>query len=153
GIQAETSQEVSSLGAGKIEIEAFPESGVVVPGVEQTVFAVVTYAEKAGLDVRATLPFGPMVKTSALGVARVRVHPDLAADRVKIAAYAYDGGEGSVELQTDSDALVVSPDRETYGAGETARVTVLGGRAGDRVALRMTKGNEPVATGSCVVAA
>jgi uncharacterized protein YfaS (alpha-2-macroglobulin family) len=152
GIHVETTREVSSLGAGEIKIEAFPESGALVPGVAQTVFVVATHERRAGVEVRVS-PDGPVAKTSEQGIARLRVHPASSAKSVKIAAFASDGSEGKLEVPTLADALVVQPDREAYGAGETARVRVLGAGAGDRVALRMTRGDALIATGSCVVLA
>jgi len=68
-----------------------------------------------------------------------------------ILAHGDRGSEGRVELHADAAQLVVRPERDAFDAGAPAKVTVLGANAGDRIALRMTKGSEPSALGSCVV--
>lgn len=150
GLFAEAKQTVSTL-KSDLKLEAFPESGVLVRDVEQTVYVVVTEAaDRAGITVRA-LPDGIAAKTSERGIAAVRVRPDIKASNVELAAYAEDGSEGKLVVPV-GDALVVAPDKASYAAGETARVKVLGAGHGDRIAVRMTKGSEPVALGSCTVA-
>jgi hypothetical protein len=152
GLRAEARQEVTPLGAGRIKLEAFPESGALVAGVTQTVFVVADHLRREGIEVRLD-PGGPVARTSERGLARVVVHPPATARKVTLVAWASDGSEGRIELPAVDDALVVQPDREVYGGGETARVRVLGAAAGDRVALRVTRGEEPVAMGACLVAA
>ncbi len=150
GIHAEATRSVATL-HGELKLEAFAESGALVPNVEQTVFVVVTQSQnKAGVTVRA-LPDGEPAKTSEQGIASVKVRPREKPSAVTIVAFADDGSEGKTDLSVALESLVVRPDRATYTAGETARVTVLGAEVGDRVSLRMTKGSEPIAMGSCVV--
>ncbi|MEO6575723.1 MAG: MG2 domain-containing protein, partial [Polyangiaceae bacterium] len=157
GMHAETSQEVAALGSA-IKLEAFPESGALVADVRQTVYVVASHPNKTGITVRQGKD-GPEAKTSDRGIAAVSVLPvrpvnangDLLPPEATIFAFAEDGGEGKLVVSTTDDTLVVRPERASYSAGEPVRVTVLGAKPGEHIAVRMTRGTEPIATGACVV--
>ncbi|MBI5537016.1 MAG: hypothetical protein HY898_30120 [Deltaproteobacteria bacterium] len=149
GMHAEASKEIRPIGAGEVKLEAFPESGELAPNVAQQVFVVATADPKEGISVRAN--HGEIVKTNARGIAVLNLPPCDPRFSVDISAFAEDGSEGTLALRPIDDRLVIRPDRLDYAAGDTARVTVLGANAGERVALRLTKGSEALVTGSCVV--
>ncbi len=157
GMHAEATEEVASLGS-EIKLEAFPESGPLVADVRQTVYVVATHPHKAGITIRQGKD-GPAAKTSDRGIATVSVLPvrpvnaegELLPPQATLFAFAEDGSEGKLQISTRDDALVVQPERSSYDAGEAVRVTVLGAKMGEHIAVRMTKGTEPIATGACVV--
>ena len=149
GLAVEATREVRPLGAG-IVLEAFPESGAVAPGVLQTIFVVAKHTERAGIEVR-TDDGDKIAQTSELGIATLHVLPAARSDRFVVHASALDGSEGKLEVPVVATALVVRPDRDAYAAGETAKVRVLGAAYGDRVTVRVSKGERAVASGSCVV--
>lgn len=165
GLSTETSKDVSSSDLSSVNVEVFPENGGLVPGVTQTVYAVTTHEQKAGISVYAMVPQPPNATgstpppkkgvpaiTNERGVATLSVHPEPGQSNVEIIAFAENGGQGSVvtTVMTDNTVLV-RPDRPTYKPGETARVSVLGAAEGDHISIRMTKGSEPLATASCRV--
>jgi hypothetical protein len=156
GLTASASMPLATVEGGEIKLDVFPESGYLVSGVAQTVYVVATGERRAGLTVEArTGSGGPKAKTSAEGIAKLTVlgptrQEDGTTLPLKLLAYAEDGSEGFAELPPQT-ALVVRPDRDSYASGSSARVTVLGGNAGDRITLRATHGEEPIATGSCLV--
>lgn len=148
GMRAETSRSVRGLGISEVKLEAFPESGVLAAGAEQTVYVVATADEKAGVTVRAG--DGPPVKTNERGIAVLTVRAPEKKEPIELVGYAQDGAEGKLTLVPE-DRLVVRPDRLAYAAAEKVRVTVLGALPGEHVAVRASKGAQPVATGTCIV--
>jgi hypothetical protein len=155
GLKVETKTTLTTREKNTIQIEAFPESGPLVAGIVQSVHVVVTRDPMPGISVRA-LPDGPIAKTSERGIATITVRPPLpepgkSPAPVKISAFAGDGSESTIEVPVTNDALVVRPDRDSYESGASVRVTILGANPGDHVALRMTKGAEPITLGTCVV--
>ncbi|HQP36441.1 MAG TPA: alpha-2-macroglobulin family protein, partial [Polyangiaceae bacterium] len=148
GMRAETSRPVRGLGISEVKLEAFPESGALAAGAEQTVYVVATADEKAGVTVRAG--DGPPVKTNDRGIAVLSVRASEKKDPIELVGHAQDGAEGKLTLVPE-DRLVVRPDRLAYTAGEKVRVTVLGALPGEHVAVRASKGAQPVATGTCIV--
>lgn len=135
-----------------ITLEALPESGALALGTEQTVFVVAQHPEREGIEIKSVFPDGPVAKTNADGIARVKVHPTIADRAVILEATRPDGSSGRLEITPARDRLVVSPDKESYTAGDTAHVTVLAAEPGERVTFRATKGAEPIAHAACAVA-
>lgn len=148
GLKAEASTSLETLRAGEIKLEAFPESGALVGLVEQTVLVLASGSARE--DVEISTPGGTPVKTDAHGIARLLVRPT--DPRVELRARGPKGESGSLTLSAKKEGLVVRADRDSYDAGTSARVRVVGATAGDRIVARMMKGNEPLLTGTCLVA-
>ncbi len=149
--EVQTRTTISTQGSN-ITLEALPESGVLALGTEQTVFVVARHPEREGIEIKSVFPDGPIAKTNADGIARVKVSPVIADRAVILEAKRPDGSTGKLEITPTRDRLVVSPDKESYTAGETAHVTALAAEPGERVTFRATKGAEPVGHASCITA-
>jgi uncharacterized protein YfaS (alpha-2-macroglobulin family) len=148
GMHAEASKPVRALGVGEVKLEAFPESGALAAGVEQTLYVVATADNKSGITVRAG--DNGSVKTNERGIAVLKVRASEEKRALELVAYAEDGAEGKLTIYAE-ERLVVRPDRLGYAGGDTARVTVLGALPGEHVAIRMSKGSQPIATATCIV--
>lgn len=151
GMSAEATKSLSMLGAAQIKLEAFPEGGELAAEVEQDVVVVATYPSPGGITLKVQ-PEGPATKTSERGIGTLRFRPERGRP-VTISARAPDGSTGDIKLESSLGRVVVRPDRTAYEAGASAKVKVIGGEVGDRVAVRMTKSGEPIASGTCVVRA
>ncbi len=116
----------STVSQETIRIQAFPEDGDLVRGVDQRMFVLTSYPD--GTPARATVEMdgGPALETDGTGV----LLAPLRSSRAKVRARDSRGnrGEASIDLhgfQAWRD-FVVRPDRTSYRAGETMEITALG---------------------------
>src|SRR5690606_31042193 len=129
GMKAGATKSVSLLAAKEISLEAFPESGVIVPRVPQDVFVVVTHPKPETVVLSQKGAPASDAKTSARGIARVRVVPE-DARTVEIEARAEDGATGKIVLTPTLERLVVRTDATQYEPAQPTKLTVLGAEDG-----------------------
>lgn len=152
GMKAEATKTVSQVSAHQIALEALPESGVLIPEAPQDVFVIVTHPKPASVVLSVKGVPNSETKVNERGIAIMRVVPPK-EKTLDIEATAPGGAFGRLQLTTTLDRLLLRPDKTQYEAGAAMKLAVLGAPPGDRVALRVTKGNEPLVTGMCTVAA
>jgi uncharacterized protein YfaS (alpha-2-macroglobulin family) len=118
--------------AQDLHVEAIPEGGPLVPGLDNLIYLYVTTPDGTPVKATVSVVYGEQrkeVTTSDLGAAVVGVKPDPAADRVVLTARASDGKTGSRSVRPDVDIngnFLVRTDRAVYDAGQTMTVSVLG---------------------------
>jgi 5-hydroxyisourate hydrolase-like protein (transthyretin family) len=132
-----------------IRIEVFPESGLLVPGVENLLYIVTAYPD--GTPAVTTVTVGrevQTVKTSSYGIAKVKMLPDTAQVEVTVRAQDSKGTVVTVtrtlKAGTTVDGFILRTDKSIYRVGETARVTVLSSADSGRVFLDAVKGGQTV---------
>lgn len=133
-----------------IRVEAFPESGVLVPRVENIVYIVTAYPD--GRPAETTLTVGKdsrSVKTSAYGIAKVTLIPDGGDLSVPIRATDSHGASVSVTRTLKpgpADGFILRTSRPVYRAGETAHLSILSAAESGRVFVDAVKGGQTVLT-------
>ena len=107
-----------------------PESGRLIPDVENEIYAVISYPDGSPAEgVKASLTLGGDTKTAetdSMGSALFRLTPDEAAE-ARLEAKDAAGNELSrtINLETETDALLLRPNKTLLKAGDTLDMTVL----------------------------
>jgi len=128
-----------------IRIAVLPESGELVPGVENVLYLVTAYPD--GRPAQTTVRLGPPVEaevdTSDLGVAQVSFTPTTPGLRALVEATDRRGLRSSdlVEMRGDArpDGFLLRPDRAVYTVGDSATLEVLSAAPTARVFLDVVR--------------
>lgn len=132
-------------------VEAVPAGGRLVPGVENTVFLVVSHPD--GRPARATVEVGNRtLETNRYGIATYEFTPTGADPRLRVEARA-DGASArrTVYLDADRENVAVQLDAGAYTVGERLSGRVLVGDAGGRVYVDAVSGGRTLVTRSLEV--
>ena len=114
-----------------ILIKAIPESGLLKPGVENTVFVMTAYPDGAPAETTLTVTIDGRDYSAATsyGLAEVRFTPTAETATLNIVARDAAGAEGRavVALRADSapGAVLLRAERATYTVGDTLRLEAL----------------------------
>jgi len=114
-----------------ILIKAIPESGLLKPGVENTVFVMTAYPDGAPAETTLTVAIDGREYSAATsyGLAEVRFTPTAETVTLDIVAWDATGAEGHavVTLRADSTpgALLLRAERAAYTVGDTLRLEAL----------------------------
>ncbi len=139
-------------------VVAIPESGTLVPGVENIVYIVATYPDgkpataQIDVNVEQTNTRISGLKTDALGITSVKLMP--AADQLELTVSARDKQgnrtEKSIALQArpGEHHILLRTDQAMYKVGDTARATVLATRGKGTVYVDLLKEGQTVLTQS-----
>ena len=130
-----------------IRVAVLPESGKLVPGVENVLYVLTSYPD--GRPARTTLRIGAdrkTVRTSAGGLAKVTITPHTSHLKLTIEAEDPQGRrvEVSRPLRVDRQvhAFLLRTDEAVYQAGDTAQLTVLSGDRRARVFVDVVKNRQ-----------
>ena len=107
-----------------------PESGRLIPDVENEIYAVISYPDGSPAEgVKASLTLGGDTKTAetdSMGSALFRLTPDEAAEaRLEAKDAAGNALSRTINLETETDALLLRPNQTLLKAGDTLEMTVL----------------------------
>ena len=149
-----------SVANAAIQVAAVPESGRLVPGVENVVYAIATSPDGAPVvcDVELCLPDGIRVKgtTDATGIAELRFTPDPALGATVAATIEAKDRKGNVAtaaaplgVEPGRDRILLRLDRAIATAGDTIGIEVLGTFSGGRVFIDAIRGGRAVLMTSC----
>lgn len=133
-----------------IRVDLVPESGQLVPGVENVVWAVTSYPD--GRPARTTIVLASTrerFETSDAGIARLRLTPDEGGRSLMVTATDSGGASATVTRQLDAapaSSLLLRPDRALYSAGETVRLAVMAPGAAGRAFVDVVKAGRTVLT-------
>ncbi len=137
-----------------ILIRAIPESGVLKPGVENTLFVLTAYPDGTPAVTEVTLSINGerrTLQTDSYGLAAFRFVPDGTMAEVAVVARDAEGAEGEQTVRLDvlaaAQALLLRAERALYQVGETLRLEVLsaGLADGQPVYLDVVRGRQMVA--------
>ena len=134
-----------------IRIEVFPESGELVPGVENTLFVMTAFPDGSPAKTTVTTKGGTTIETNEVGIGKVKLTPK--TRRLQISLTARDeatGVEASVvknlRVGHQRDNVLLRTDRAIYKQGETANLTVLSGSPARRAFVDIIRNGRSVAT-------
>lgn len=122
-----------AVSAQPIRIDAIPESGELVRGVENVLYVVTSYPDGTPAPTTISLRGQAPVRTNAAGVAELRLPADVGTS---LALSAADDGGHRAQTRVDlsvaaqREGLLLRSDRATYSTGETAELTLLSAGGG-----------------------
>ena len=138
-----------------IRVAVFPESGMLVPGVRNTLYVVTAYPDGRPAQSTVTIPGVTRVgvKTSAAGVATISYTPKVQARRVRgkpLTVQVVDsrGAKAvvsrSLRLDGRNETVLLRTDRALYRVGQRAKLTVLSAGRKGRVFIDVVKDRRTV---------
>lgn len=106
-----------------------PESGRLIPNVENEIYAVISYPDGSPAEgVKASLTLGGKTETAetdSIGSALFRLTPDEAAEaRLEAKDAAGNALSRTINLETETDALLLRPNQALLKAGDRLEMTV-----------------------------
>ncbi len=147
-----------SIAADPLIVVAVPESGTIVPGIENIIYVMATYpdgrpaAARIDVDVSATATRITGLRTDALGIATLRVLPQSAQLDMTVHARDAEGNRTSKKLtlaaQPGEHHVLLRTDQSLYKVGDTVHATVLATRKRGTVYVDLIKEGQTVLTQS-----
>ena len=150
---SETRAQTVAVSESPLLIKAIPESGALVPALENQVFLIASYPDgtpaQADLRVR-TANLDRAVKTDAAGVGAIQIAGDTAARELRIDARDNEGNQASTKVPLDwrlgSDQLLLRSDQALYRAGDRIRLHVLSTKQRGSAYLDLVKNGQTIGT-------
>jgi hypothetical protein len=150
---SETRGEPITVSDSPLVITAVPESGVLVPGLDNQVFVLTSYPDgsPARADIRVRIPEGvdQIASTDAGGVALVPLHA-VGGATIRIEARDHEGNRASTSVALDSrpglEQVLLRTERAVYRAGEPIPLQVFSTRPGGSVYVDAIKDGRTVIT-------
>lgn len=134
-----------------IRIEVFPESGELVPGVENTLYIMTAFPDGSPVQTTVQTAAGTEITTNELGIGKVKLTPD--STGLKLTLTATDSATGRVgravkqlRIGNDVDNVLLRTDRAIYRQGETANLTVLSGSPAGRAFVDVIRNGRSITT-------
>lgn len=131
-----------------IRIDLVPESGQLVPGVENLVWVVTSYPDGRPARTTVQVTGGERIETSEAGIARLKVTPSGGAISVTVTATEARGATATAtrQLEATATSLLLRPDRAVYAVGDTVRLSILAPGASGRAFVDIVKTGRTVLT-------
>ncbi|MCC6621928.1 MAG: hypothetical protein IT385_11770 [Deltaproteobacteria bacterium] len=157
---AQTASRTATVAKGAIDVALVPESGRLVPGVENTLFIATTDPMGGPVAARVTLSQDgdelATVETGAAGLGEVTLVPD-GKGATTFDVTVTGGGESltlqrAVAVGSDTETILVRTDKAVYVDGETVTVDVAIADDADRVWLDVVHGGRTVMLEALTVA-
>lgn len=157
----------TTVSEGSLVVNAFPEGGRIVGGLENTVFVATTYPDgtPAMCDVMCTFIPPPadkkapqvthVIKSGEVGIGRVTFEPAGAGAKYRCKVSAVDDRGNKAERTFDlsvapeEDGILIHPDKSIYKVGETMDLSILSTRPDAFVYIDIVKNSQTVLTQSC----
>ncbi len=151
---AETRGEPITVSESPLLITAVPEGGTLIPGIENQVFVLASYADgtpaKAELHVRAAGNPDQTVDTDQSGVAVVPIAAASAPHALDVDAKDAEGNRASssvpLELRQGAEQILLRTERAVYHAGDRIQLRVFSTRKQGAVYLDAVKDGQTVLT-------
>jgi hypothetical protein len=151
---SETRGEPITVSESPLLITAVPEGGALIPGIENQVFVLTSYADgkpaKTQLRVRAEGNAEQRVTSDEGGVALVRLAAASAPRTLEIEAKDREGNDASssvpLELRQGAEQILLRTERAVYGAGDRIRLRVFSTRQQGAVYVDAVKDGQTVLT-------
>ena len=141
------------IASGAIMIDAVPESGRLVAGVENIVYILTSLPDGSPAETTLTISGAgapQQTRTGKYGLAEARITPQRGVTTLAITARDAQGRSAtrSVQLQSDaaSNQILLRPDSATYRVGETMKLDVLTGGSVGTVYLDIIKERQTIST-------
>ncbi|MGA2115232.1 MAG: MG2 domain-containing protein [Bryobacteraceae bacterium] len=135
-------------------ITAAPEGGSLIPGLDNQVFLVTSYADgkPAPAELKVYFPGAPeqTVATDATGVGVVHLHPAAAAATLRIEATDNEGNHASrfvpLAAKPGADQILLRTDRAIYRAGDRIQLKIYSTKSQGTAYLDVVKDRQTVLT-------
>ncbi len=158
--QADHSQEITqtrAIAKDPIRILVIPESGELVPSLENEVYVMTTYPDGSPAQTEVTLSFQGDSETETanrIGMATFKIIPTGKQTRVSVAALDHKGNSGQIEkvfqYGAREEQVLIRPDRALYQVGDKMRLTILSTKKGS-LYLDLIRGGQTMLTRSLQV--
>lgn len=137
------------VSASPLRVELLPESGALVPRVDNIVWVVTSYPDGRPAQARVRVAGGESIETSPAGIGALHVTPPNGGIDLTVEAEDRQGARASMTTHLAAtqaaDALLLRTDRAVYLAGSTVQATVLSTASG-RVFIDVVKDARTVLT-------
>ncbi|HEV2448242.1 MAG TPA: alpha-2-macroglobulin family protein, partial [Candidatus Sulfopaludibacter sp.] len=146
---SETRGEPVTVSQSPLLVTAVPEGGTLIPGLENQVFVLTSYADgkPAVTQVRAA---GQSVNTDAGGVAVIRLAPGPGAEDLQIEARDQEGNRASTSLalqvRQGPDQILLRTERAVYRAGDRIQLKVFSTKSRGTAYVDVVKDGQTVLT-------
>lgn len=146
---SETRGEPITVSNSPLLVTAVPEGGTLIPGIENQVFVLASYAD--GKPAETTIQArGENVKTDAGGVAVIRFAPGQGAQDLKIEASDGQGNRATTSLELEArqgpDQILLRTERAVYRAGDRIPLKVFSTKPRGTAYLDVVKDGQTVLT-------
>ena len=134
-----------------IRIEVFPESGELVPGVENTLFIMTARPDGTPLATKVRTAAGSDIETNAVGIGKVKLTPNASDLKLTLTATDPETGASSQVVKTlrvgdVANNVLLRTDRAVYRQGQAATLTVLSGSPARRAFLDVIRNGRSITT-------
>jgi hypothetical protein len=138
------------ISSNAIIIDAVPESGRLVAGIENVVYVLTSLPDGSPLETDLTITNYGAAKTGKYGVAEIKFTPQRGNTQMTITARDARGRSATrnVQLQseTTSNQILLRPDRATYKVGETMKLDAFTSGSVGTVFLDIIKEKQTLST-------
>jgi len=139
----------------ELTLSAFPEAGVLVPGVDNLVYVLTAYPDGQPAKCRLTLNWNSN-QTDAQGICTFHFTPTGANETLKMQAEDEAGRKASLAWGPENHGkvppLLLRTDKAVYAAGQTAQITLLSPEPDNTVFLDVIQDGQTVLTKSVPLA-
>ncbi|HOX55919.1 MAG TPA: MG2 domain-containing protein [Candidatus Paceibacterota bacterium] len=138
-----------TVARGELGLTVIPESGALVPGVENLLYVLTAYPDGRPAVCRVMVD-GMAYQSDAQGVSEVRLGPQAANRHVDIQAIDSGGRRARASYRPDANgpipALLLRSDKAVYKAGQSARLTIIAPEEQNAVFIDVIHDNQTVLT-------
>jgi len=150
----EQTSRVLPIASGAIIIDAVPESGRLVAGVENIVYVLTSLPDGSPLETGLTISSAnaqtQQTRTGKYGLAEAKLTPPRGTTALTISAQDAQGRRATrtIQLQTEttSNQILLRPDRAAYRVGETMKLDALTSNSTGTVYLDIIKERQTIST-------
>jgi len=150
----EQTSRVLPIASGAIIIDAVPESGRLVAGVENIVYILTSLPDGSPLETGLTISSAnaqtQQTRTGKYGLAEAKLTPPRGTTALTISAQDAQGRRATrtIQLQTEttSNQILLRPDRAAYRVGETMKLDALTSNSTGTVYLDIIKERQTIST-------
>ncbi len=152
----ETATRTFPVSADPLTLVAVPESGTLVPGMENQVYLIATYPDGTPAEANIDVSFGQpgrrtvRLQTNKLGIASIGLTPTENNHEIAVSARDRKGNQVTknlaLPLEQGTDHLLLRTDATLYKAGDTIKGVVFGSRQRGNVYVDVVKGGQTILT-------
>ncbi|PIE33747.1 hypothetical protein CSA56_10500 [candidate division KSB3 bacterium] len=143
-----------TIAAEPLHIAVIPESGTIVPGLENIFYVAASYPDGTPAEVSIKANFSHhkpfTVRTDASGIAEMRVVPKEQTLALSIVAKDKAGNSASPHFRFDADGMpeqiLLRTDKALYRIGDTMQIDLFSGKSGETIYVDMIKDGQTFLT-------
>jgi len=144
-----------SVAQSELNITAIPEAGVFVPGMENVLHVLTTYADGGPANCQVFLD-GKSYPGNDRGICEIRFSPTAADQSLELQAIDAAGRKQKLTFKPEAKAVapafILRADKAIYGAGDTANLSILSPETNNTVFIDVIQGGQTGPTKSVPLA-